>query len=306
MIRARSLARAFGSQVVLARLDLHIERGERVALLGRNGAGKTTLFRCLLGLIPFEGELQVGGVDVRKAGREARAAIGYVPQRPPHFDGTLEDLVAFFAGLRGMDAAVVGRRMIDLDLSIEEHGDKPVSALSGGMLQKTLLALAVAEEAPILLLDEPTANLDPKARAEFVRGLRRVPADTTVILSSHRLEDVRASADRVLVLDDGRLAFDGSLDDLLDAHGVGSTLWITTAELDRAVRVLADDPRVLGVLPNGTRVGVRSRASDIADLLVALRNGGIPIGGLEVESPTLEAVLGGSSPGRVADGREVR
>jgi ABC-type multidrug transport system ATPase subunit len=303
MIDARGLTRAFGSQVVLAGLDMRIERGERVALLGRNGAGKTTLFRCLLGLIPFQGDLQVAGVDVRRAGREARAAIGYVPQRAPHFDGTLEDLVAFFAGLRGMDAAAVGRRMTDLDLSIEEHGDKPVSALSGGMLQKTLLALAVAEEAPILLLDEPTANLDPKARAEFVRGLRRVPADTTVILSSHRLEDVRAAADRVLVLDAGRLAFDGRLEDLLGGHGIGPTLWIATERLEEAVAVLDSDPRALDVCRNGTRVGVRARAPDIADLLVLLRSKGVPVSGMEVESPTLEAVLGGAPPGP-SDGQE--
>ncbi len=292
MISVRGLERSFGSHAVLAGLDLHIERGERVALLGRNGAGKTTLFRCLLGLIPFEGDLDVAGVDVRKAGREARAAIGYVPQRPPHFDGTLADLVSFFAGLRGIDAALVGKRMTNLDLSIEEHGDKPVSALSGGMLQKTLLALAVAEQAPILLLDEPTANLDPKARAEFVRGLRKVPPTTTVILSSHRLDDIRAAADRLIVLEGGRLAFDGSLEELMEGHAAGPTIWITTDRSDEARRTLESDSRVLDLHVNGSAIGVRARGSHVADLLVLLRDKGIPVRGLEVEPPTLEAVLG--------------
>lgn len=277
--------------MVLAGLDLEIEQGERVALLGRNGAGKTTLFRCILGLIPFSGDLRVAGVDVRTAGREARAAIGYVPQRPPHFDGTLSDLVGFFAGLRGMDAAAVGHRMASFDLSIERHGSKPVRALSGGMLQKTLLALAIAEEAPILLLDEPTANLDPRARAEFVAGLRRVPSSTTVILSSHRLEDVRAATDRVLILNEGRLTFDGCLRDLMDADATGPSLWIATPALDEAVRILAADSRVLEVARNGIEVGVHARAADIADLLVLIRSGGIPIDGIRVEPPTLEAVL---------------
>lgn len=293
MIIARELARAFGSQVVLAGLNLSIEKGERVAVLGRNGAGKTTLFRCMLGLIPFAGDLRVAGVDVRSAGRAARAAIGYVPQRPPHFDGTLADLIGFFAELREMDASAVARRMADLDLSMDLHGDKQVSALSGGMLQKALLALAVAEEAAILLLDEPTANLDPRARAEFMRGLRRVPADTTVVLSSHRLEDVRAATDRILVLDAGHLAFDGRLEDLLNEHGTGPTLWIASGEMENVVNVLAEDARVLNLARNGSQIGVQSRSSDIADLLALLRNSGVPIDGFNVESPSLESVLGG-------------
>lgn len=297
MIRARGLTRSFGSQAVLEGLDVHIERGERVALLGRNGAGKTTLFRCMLGLIPFDGELRVAGVDVRTSGREARASIGYVPQRPPHFDGTLRELVSFFAGLRGMDAAAVGRRMADLELSLEKHGEKPVGALSGGMLQKALLALAVAEEAPILLLDEPTANLDPDARAEFVRGLRRVPTDTTVVLSSHRLEDVRAAAARVLVVHAGRLAFDGSLDELLETHVAGPVTWISTDDPAGAVDALAGDRRVLDLARNGVRVGVRARPSDVADLLVRLRGRGIAIDAVSVETPTLESLLEGSEPG---------
>jgi len=253
VIRARHLSRAFGRQQVLAGLDLRIEQGERVALLGSNGAGKTTLFRCLLGLIPFEGELSVAGLDVRSAGREARAAIGYVPQRAPHFDGTLEDLVRFFAGLRGMDPTSVGRRMSDLGLSLEEHGDKPVVALSGGMLQKALLSLAVAEEARVLLLDEPTANLDPHSRADFVRSLRRIPEDTAVLLSSHRLTDVRAAADRVIVLHSGRIAFDGPLDDLLADVGRGGLPVDEAAVESPALEALLDGQSVAGnSIPGGT------------------------------------------------------
>ena len=300
MIRALGLTRSFGSQVVLSRLDLHIEQGERVALLGRNGAGKTTLFRCLLGLLRFDGSLHVADVDVRADGREARRAIGYVPQRPPHFDGTLEDLVRFFAGLRGMKPAAVGRRMASLDLSIEEHGGKAVSALSGGMLQKALLALAVGEEAPVLLLDEPTANLDPRARTDFVRDLRRVPTETTVLLSSHRLEDVRAVASRVLVLHEGRIAFDGAVDDLLAADPAGHTLWISTPEIDAAAGVLSGDARARELLRNGARVGVRTRPGDIAGLLGDLGRS-IRIDGIEVESPTLDALLDGPAGPRTGD-----
>lgn len=303
MISARGLTRRFGSQVVLDRLDLSVGEGEKVALLGLNGAGKTTLFRCLLGLIRFEGELRVAGEDVRNAGPEHRATIGYVPQRPPQFDGTLHDLVRFFAGLRGVDPETVGAHMSELDLSLERHGDKAVRTLSGGMLQKTLLALAIAAESPVLLLDEPTANLDPRARAEFVRGLKRVPPHTTVILSSHRLEDIRAAADRVVVLHGGRIVFDGTLLALHDAAGVAPTLWVESAgEQESLVGGLRDDRRVLDLRRNGVGVGLRVRARDLADMLVTIRGLGIEVRNVRIESPALEELLqehtGGGDPTR--------
>lgn len=293
MISAVGLTRRFGSQVVLDRLDLAVAEGEKVALLGLNGAGKTTLFRCLLGLLPYEGDLRVADADVRRAGPEHRAAVGYVPQRPPQFDGTLADLVRFFAGLRGVAPEVVGERMAELDLSLDLHGEKPVRALSGGMLQKTLLALAIAAESPVLLLDEPTANLDPRARAEFVRGLKRVPARTTVILSSHRLEDIRAAADRVAVLHGGRIVFDGTLPALHDAAAVAPTLWVEAAAADRESLAvgLRNDRRILELQRNGVAVGLRVRARDLGDVLVAVRGLGVEVSNVRIESPALEELL---------------
>ena len=214
MIRAVGLRKEFGPRAVLDGLDLAVGRGERVALLGLNGAGKTTLFRCLLGLVRYGGTLEVDGLEVARRGRDVRERIGYVPQRPPHFPGSLAELVRFFSSLRGFDIADVGRRMDALGLSLEEHADKPVRALSGGMLQKTLLALATAAPLPVLLFDEPTANLDARARRDFVASLRDIPRETTVLLSSHRLDDIRAVADRLLLLRGGRIVFDGDFDEL--------------------------------------------------------------------------------------------
>ncbi|MDP2469243.1 MAG: ABC transporter ATP-binding protein [Candidatus Palauibacterales bacterium] len=289
MISARGLTRRFGSQTILDGLDLEVGPGERVALLGRNGAGKTTFFRCALGLLPFSGDLEVAGVDVRTDGLEARSAIGYVPQRPPHFDGTLEDLVRFFSGLREIPSARVRLGMSELGLSLDEHGRKAVRELSGGMLQKVLLALAVAEAVPVLLLDEPTANLDGEARAEFLRALKRVPDSCTVILSSHRLEDVRAAADRVLVLENGRLAFDGELDALLERSGSSPTVWICTdrTALANLVRLVEDDRRVIRVHRNGVSVGIETLPGNIADILTDVRGEGIPVDDLRVEEPGL-------------------
>lgn len=217
MIAARGLSNWFGHHRVLDQVTLAISPGERVALLGLNGAGKTTFMRCLLGLLPFEGALAIAGHDVRTNGLLARGCLGYVPQRAPHFEGTLSDVLAFFSGLRRIAPDDVTRQLGVLGLDLDAHAAKPVRALSGGMLQKLLLALALAARVPVLLLDEPTANLDPQARREFLRALAAVPPETTILLASHRLADVEAAADRVLVLHQGRVAFDGRLPDLWSA-----------------------------------------------------------------------------------------
>lgn len=293
MIAAAGLSRRFGDQRVLDGLTLSIAAGERVALLGLNGAGKTTLFRCMLGLITFDGELAIDGIAVDRRGREARARIGYVPQRPPHFPGSLGELVAFFSGLRGLDEGEVAARMAALDLSLAEHADKPVRALSGGMLQKTLLALATAARVPVLLLDEPTANLDPRARRDFVRALGEVPEGTTVLLSSHRLEDIRAVADRLLLLHGGRIVFDGSFAELEAEAGPGPTLWLELAPagVEAVASAFEDDPRVRRLSRNGTRVGLRASAPDMAALLAELRASEVEILDLRTEAPSLERLL---------------
>lgn len=216
IIQARSLTKRYGRQAVLDRLDLEIQAGERVALLGLNGAGKTTLIRCLLGLVPFDGWLKVAGFDVARESRAVRERVGYVPQRVPWLDGSLAEAVDFFARLRGIDPKAVEAELNRLGLEYGAHRAKPVRALSGGMLQKVLLALTLASRVPVLLLDEPTANLDPPARRDFLNALKGIDPEVTVVLASHRLSDVRAVADRIVVVHRGKVAFDGEVSALED------------------------------------------------------------------------------------------
>jgi ABC-type multidrug transport system ATPase subunit len=115
MIEARGLSKRFGSRVVLDGLEFKVERGRRLALLGLNGAGKTTLLRCLMGVLSFEGAVQVDGVDVAAAGKSARGLIGYVPQRPPLFSMTLETMVEFFSDLRGISRDRIADRLVGWD-----------------------------------------------------------------------------------------------------------------------------------------------------------------------------------------------
>ena len=292
MIRAGALTKRFGTHLILDHLDLAVERGERVALLGLNGAGKTTFMRCLLGLIPFDGSLNIAGQDVRANGREARARLGYVPQRAPHFDGTFAEMVEFFTRLRDIEQAAVDARLEMLGLSPAEHGEKPVRALSGGMLQKVLLALALGAEVPMLLLDEPTANLDPRARREFLRTLQSVDRDTTILLASHRFADVEAVVDRLLVLHGGRIAFDGGVADLRDRVGDAVTLWVKVpADLREQARHHLESLALPAILSNGSAIGVRVDHAARADVLVELRRRAIPVEDFWTETPSLQDLL---------------
>jgi ABC-type multidrug transport system ATPase subunit len=292
VIRAEGLTKRFGAHLILDRLDLSVARGERVALLGLNGAGKTTLMRCLLGLIPFDGSLSIAGQDVRTNGREARARLGYVPQRAPHFDGSFAEMIEFFTRLRDIEPAAVESRLEKLGLAPAEHGEKPVRALSGGMLQKVLLALALGADVPLLLLDEPTANLDPTARREFLRALRSVNHDTTILLASHRFADVEAVADRLLVLHGGCIAFDGGVADLRDRVGDAVTLWVKVpANLRDGARRHLESLALPAVLSNGSAIGVRVDHAARADVLVELRKQAIPVEDFWTEAPSLQDLL---------------
>lgn len=296
MIRAHGLTKRFGHHAVLDGVDLTVDPGERVALLGLNGAGKTTLIRCVLGLIPFEGDLAIDGCDVRRRGREARERLGYVPQRAPHFAGTLDDVVGFFSELRGIDPQAVALQMHRLGMPLEEHREKPVSALSGGMLQKMLLALALGAGIPLLLLDEPTANLDPRARRDFLRALRDVDDGTTILLASHRLADVEAVADRLVVLHAGHIVYDGTIQELRGKIGATVTLWV---EVPQDVRDLARSHMrsacgLKTVISNGAALGVRVERADRADVVVALRDAGIAVSDFWTEAPALHDLLEGA------------
>ncbi len=295
MIEARGLTKNYGARVVLSDLDLSVERGQRLALLGLNGAGKTTLLRCVMGVLSFEGSIEVAGIDVAAAGKRVRSRIGYVPQRPPHFPTTLATMVEFFSTLRGVPSRKISDRLDALGLTLGKTGDLQLRELSGGMLQKALLAVALASDPPVLILDEPTANLDPRARGEFMRALREVSPETTVLLASHRLDEVEMIADRIWILHNGIRVFDGSLGDLRARAGADSWLWVRTLREQRdAVR--AEFLKAAGedaVIANGTHVAVRLPAVGRAEVLARLQSVGVPIVDFWVVGPSLEEIVRG-------------
>lgn len=204
-ITVRGLTKRFGSLTAVEDLSFTVNPGEAVALWGPNGAGKSTVLHCILGVVRYDGRVEVGGHDPRRHGKAARRLIGFVPQQiqiPDDF--TLFEALEFFARLKGAPLETLPRVMEQLGL--EEHARKRVGALSGGMKQRLALAVALVGDPPILLLDEPTASLDAKTRAELLHVLAELKCSgKTLIFSSHRPDEILALADRVLVLEQGRL-----------------------------------------------------------------------------------------------------
>ena len=204
MITARAVTLRLDGRTILEDVSFRIARGESVALVGPNGSGKTSLLRCLLGFVPFTGELAIEGHDVVREPLVARALLGYVPQHAAFGDVRARDVLGFVTKLRRIDPARIADVLALTGL--REHAGDRVRTFSGGMRQRLALAVALLPDPPLLLFDEPTANLDRDGQQLFgdlVARLRR--HGQTLVLASHRDEEVAALTDRAIHLDRGRL-----------------------------------------------------------------------------------------------------
>ena len=230
-IEARGLTRRFGSLVALDGLDLDLPSGRRVALVGPNGSGKSTLGRVLLGLLDYEGEVRVGGSEPARRSLEDARRISYVPQVTPSLAAPCKELIATLAALRDIDVHRIEKLAGELDLDLATIATRPFRALSGGMRQKLLLAAALAPEPSLIVLDEPTASLDPASRERLFALFEQHCGTATVLLCSHRLEEIRQLVDHVLLLEDGRLRYAGPAEAFL------------AASINSVIEALPDNPR---------------------------------------------------------------
>ncbi len=219
MIQFNNVAKNFRRARVLDGITLNIGLGERVALIGSNGAGKTTLIRCLLGEYTFDGEVGIGGRDPRREREAVLGSIGFVPQSPPPLKMPVAQLIDFSAALCGTDPARIHELAQRLGLDLAPILTRPFVKLSGGMKQKLLIAIALGREAKVLVMDEPAANLDPEARKIFFELLAERQDDTTMLISSHRLNEVSALVNRVIEMDMGKVVLDDRVADDVSLSG---------------------------------------------------------------------------------------
>jgi ABC-type multidrug transport system ATPase subunit len=228
-VQINGLTRRFGRTMAVAGVDLEVGTGV-FGLLGPNGAGKTSLLRVMATAVPpTSGTLRLIGRDPRGYGsrREIRRRLGYLPQQLGYYPGfTVVQFVEYFALLKEMPAAQVPAAVADAvdRVGLGDRARTRLRALSGGMLRRVGIAQAIVNEPDLLLLDEPTAGLDPEQRVAFRGLLRDIGQRATVVVSTHLVEDVGAACAAVAVMDRGKIVFHGTPDDLTargEGHGTG-------------------------------------------------------------------------------------
>lgn len=243
MLEFTDLTKRYGKFTAVDHLTLQVPVQQAMALWGVNGAGKTTVIKCLLGLLRFEGRITVDGCDVRRHGRAARTRIGYVPQELAFYkEMSTYDMAEFYARLKDAPRQRIAPVLAQVGLA--EHQTKPVGALSGGMKQRLALGLALLADPPVLVMDEPTSNLDTAARSQLLQLLVQVKqAGKTIIFTSHRIEEVEALADDVAVMERGRLQFTCPANTLAHRLGLRTQVkfMVPGEQLDHALAILRRD-----------------------------------------------------------------
>jgi ABC-2 type transport system ATP-binding protein len=249
MIEARDLHKRYGETEALRGVSFRIERGEVVGLLGPNGAGKTTAMKILVGyLLPTSGTARVAGHDVIEEPLAVQEKIGYLPENAPlYHDMLAQEYLAFTAEMRGLDRAHARRRIAQAvdDCAIGSVLTRPIGHLSKGFRQRVGLAAAMLHDPEILILDEPTSGLDPNQIAEIRDLIRRMGHSKTIILSTHILSEVEATCGRAVIVIDGLVRADGTLDELTRAREEIVTAAVPNP--DEAATVLRSVAGVAGV-----------------------------------------------------------
>ena len=235
MIQAEGLTKHYGVFVGVEDLTFTIPRGQVVAVLGPNGAGKTTMIRLLTGYFPpTEGRAIIDGFDIRRERLRALTQIGYLPENGPlYLDMTPLDLLRFMGEARHLAPALLRARIEAVAESCEilQILDKPVAQLSKGLRQRVGLAQALLHDPSVLIMDEPTAGLDPNQIRQFRVHIRELGASKTVLVSTHILSEVNEIADRVLFVHRGRLVFDGPPDELREEGSLEPSFYRLTHEV---------------------------------------------------------------------------
>ncbi len=281
LISFQNVTKKFGSFTALDDVSFDVRAGESVALWGSNGAGKTTLIRCMLGVTNFKGEVTVEGISSKKHGKEVRKRIGYVPQVMPFFDLPVGEMVLLITRLRGV-TATEGLNLLKR-FNLDHTHRKPVRSLSGGMRQKLALTLALLGDPHLLVLDEPTANLDAATQKELIGMLNELKQEgRTIIFTSHRWSEVRALADTVVNLEQGQVVEHDTVKSLApDLDQVSIRIEIGAEQM----QVAAESLRKVGFVPyvNSSHLLVSVQDKAKMDVFSALTQQGVAPINFDVE-----------------------
>lgn len=299
MFRAQGLVKSFGPVKAVDGVSFEVAKGELYGLLGPNGAGKTTTMSMLSGLLaPDEGRILFDGIDLAERPLEVKAQLGVVPQETALYETlNARENLRFWGGLYGLsgkrlEAAV--DRVLD-QVGLKDRAKDPVKQYSGGMKRRLNLALGLVHAPKAVLMDEPTVGIDPQARLNILAAVKSVAASgTTVVYTTHYLEEVEDLCDRIGIMDHGRILAEGTLDELIRRVGGREVVTVRGGFDADALR------SKLGVLPgvqvtssgNGKLVlSVDGAGRAAVDLLGRVLAEGLPLEGVSIQPPSLNALF---------------
>ncbi|WP_405114388.1 ATP-binding cassette domain-containing protein [Paenibacillus sp. FSL K6-1217] len=299
-IEAQGLVKIYGSNRAVDGVDLQVGTGMIYGVLGPNGAGKTTVIRMLATLLrPDAGSARIFGHDVAKEPQIVRQLIGVTGQYAS-VDESLsatENLV-IFSRLHGLGRAESRSKASDLleEFGLTEAAKRPLKNFSGGMRRRLDLAASLIAQPPLIFLDEPTTGLDPRTRNQMWETIRRlVKTGSTVLLTTQYLEEADQLADRIAVIDTGKVVAEGTVDELKSSVG-NSSLHLKVVQPQQLLKARQIVEQVLKVRSNLSAEAAKiiapmGNVDRVTDLLIALREAGIPLLEMSVQKPTLDEVF---------------
>lgn len=265
MIKVDGLTKRYARNLAVDHISFEVEKGQIVGFLGPNGAGKTTTMRILTCFLPpTEGSAQVAGFDVLEKPLEIKKRIGYLPETPPLYpEMEVHEYLNFVGKLKGLRGAELTKRVGEVSerCSVAEMRNRLISKLSKGYRQRVGLAQAIIHNPDVLILDEPTAGLDPKQIMDTRDLIRSLAGDHTIILSTHILPEVEATCERVIIINRGKLVATDTVKNLTSGRYSGGetvAVEIDGSESGHIQQRLEQVPGVSRVIPKDSRDG-RSR-----------------------------------------------
>ncbi|WP_028561550.1 ABC transporter ATP-binding protein [Paenibacillus pinihumi] len=300
LISFKDVVKKYDMNISVNHLSLSIEEGEIFGLLGPNGAGKSTSIHLLAGLLKADsGEITVEGISVDRQPREVKKRIGLVPQELAIYESlTARENVTFFARLYGLRGKLLRDRVSEAleFVGLGERGGNKPSGFSGGMKRRLNIACAITHRPKVIIMDEPTVGIDPQSRNHILESVRTLnKLGSTIIYTSHYMEEVEAISTRVGIVDRGRLIASGTKEELGRQSGQKEKLIIETDTIaEAAIREMHDHPRVEAVqkLENGTlELYLQDARTYVQDILFILGKHRMNLLKLQRDEPDLETLF---------------
>jgi len=299
LFQIQGLIKSYGALRAVDGVSFTVAKGELYGLLGPNGAGKTTIMSMLSGLLaPDEGRILFDSIDLAGEPLKVKAQLGVVPQEPALYENlSARENLAFWGGLYGLSGGEL-RKAVDraLDLvGLKDRAKDPVKQYSGGMKRRINLALGLVHGPRAVLMDEPTVGIDPQARLNILEAVKAVAASgTTVIYTTHYLEEAEQLCDRIAIMDHGKILAEGTLDEL--KRRVGGRDIVTVRGSFDAAAVLPRLEALAGVQVTSVEAGrmvlsVEGSGRGAVDLLGRVLADGLPVDGISIQPPSLNTLF---------------